>query len=160
MTSCRPIKVPTFDGGFFIDGINMRTVAWCVRQLDELWLEADVAGDDTDLPGIDGRLGEARTRTNTRHDLDLIVTGACTVSGDPYANDWIGLETNLAFLHDNVLTLPAGGDGSRLGDLIMPSGSHRYARVHVTPRLAIKEQRSANKVYTLTIDIAKGRFVA
>lgn len=144
-------------GTLSIDGVLLNGPAWDLPDLTALWFEFDVRGDDRLLPGSDGVLPYRRRVTVTQHALPMIVTGAVDRFGEPYADAWVGMETNVAYLLTNVVLPTNVGDGTRSATLTLPSGATRTANVHVL-RLAKGLVLGGRLRATLDLSIPNGRF--
>lgn len=145
-------------GGLSIDGVDLMTGAWAVLDLTPLWLTPNVRGVDRLIPGVDGVKPFRRRVTVTQHSLPFIVNGQVNSAGAPYANPWIGLQTNLDVLRAGVLDPTGATDGTRAATLTMPDGSTRTANVHVFG-LTAGQRVQYVQLFTLELSIPSGGFV-
>ncbi len=128
------------DGELTIGGVLMHTPAWNAYQ---------------------------RRLTVTRHSLPMAIFGEVNQGGVPYANEWAGLEANIAYLKANVVAPTGTGDGTRAASLLMPSGATRTADIHVVDLVRGRLVAGTNMITgaegvgmlaTLEISIPEGEF--
>lgn len=145
------------DGDLIVAGIDLRTEAWCVLDLSDLWMPADVRGGDRLLPGATGVIAFRRRRTVTRHSLPMVITGEVNRNGVENADVWIGLQENIAYLRTNLIDPLTTGNGLRSAVLIMPDSTSRSANVHM---LGLKRGRvlEGRMLATLEMSIPAGVF--
>lgn len=137
--------------------IDMHTPAWTIIDLLPLWLGAELRGDDRILPGVSGVIPYRRRNTVTQHSLPMIVIGSRDRLGAAYTDMWVGLESNINYLMNNVVSPTNTGDGTRSATLVMPSGAVRTANIHVL-RLSLGTINSGIMKATLDISIPAGVF--
>lgn len=129
------VQAPTPTGELAIQGVSgwlsLHTYAWNVTDLLELWLGGDKRGQDRLLPGTADFIPYRRRYTVTTYSLPMVICGDVHQDGTPYADPWVGLETNLEFLRAQLIADPATTAGTRAATLTMPSGVDRSAAVHV-----------------------------
>lgn len=158
MTTPRPLRYSAFDGSMVINAVNMRCPAWVIPRYHTLWLGADRRGTDLPVLNVPGYRAIAPLITETRHDLDLIVSGYHTQAGVVNADPWNGLAVNLAYLRANVIDIPANATGTYASVLTPPGMAARNVNLRVLP-LVIKEDPDLPiKVYTFTVEIPAGQF--
>lgn len=159
MTVQRPLRFSAFDGSMLINAVDMRCPAWVIPRYHSLWLGADRRGSDLPVMNVPGLRAFQPIITETRVDLDLIVSGYHTRAGVANADPWNGLAVNLAYLRANVVDIPANATGLYAAVLTPPGLAARNGNLRVLP-LVIKEDPDLPvKVYTFTVEIPAGQFV-
>lgn len=165
--SVLPLTLP--DGRLTIDSTSMHTHAWNVTKVLALWMPPDVRGTSVLMSGSPGYRPKPKRPTITRRSLPIAICGEVDPDGAPFANPWVGLETNIDQLRSEVIDPTLVGDGTRYATLRMPSGSERGRPIHV---LGLSEGRSVEGVNTFTgvpgvvlfatldVEIPDGSFVA
>lgn len=151
-------------GTLTIDGVLLNTPAWDITDLTTLWVETTVRGNDRLLPGVAGVIPYRRRLDVMSYSLPMLVSGDVNEDGDDYPDAWVGLETNLQTLYDDVVQPTNVGDGTRPAVLTMPSGLERCADVHVLG-LRVSSAvgagtRQALVRAVLQLSIPAGRFAA
>lgn len=135
------LHISLIDGNLSVDGIPMRTHAWCVLDLRPLWMPSAIRGSDKVLPGATGVRAYPRRKTITEVTLPIVISGAADRNGIPptvgapglKAALFTQLEVNVAYLRANVIDPNfVTTDGTRAVILTMPSGSTRTGNVHIT----------------------------
>lgn len=115
-----------------IDGIPSNTPAWELTNVDELLKPADTRGaDGVVIINAHGRLAQKMWRDGSTRILQWVIYGDRDRDGVVYSDPWVGAETNLAYLHANVIAIPATADSTRTLTLHLPSGATRTAAVQV-----------------------------
>lgn len=144
-------------GTLTINSVAMNTYGWYIVDLRDLWLGPTVRGSDRVIPGVNGVIPFMRRPTVRTVSLPMIVSGKKSAAGVDYANPYVGLETNIAYLRANVVDPTLTTNGTRSATLTMPSGATRTASIHVlsmTPGDAVKYIQK----FTLDISIPTGAF--
>lgn len=118
-------------GTLTISGVSLNGPAWMAMNLERLWWQAAVRGEDRLMPGVPGMLPYRRRITETQHDLEFFVCGDCNQSATTFGDGLIGVQTNLDFLWANVFSPINSNPGTRVATLLMPNGASRSANVHV-----------------------------
>lgn len=144
-------------GALEINGVSMHTYAWTVVDVTQLWMGAEIRGQDRLLPTTPGVIPYRRRMTVTRFSLPMVIVGHVDQYNTPYADPWEGLEDNIDFLRAWVVDPTNVGDGTVPAELTMPSGSTRTADVHVLA-LTLGEVSRARLRATLEISIPEGVF--
>lgn len=150
-------------GTLTINAISLNCPAWDITDLTSLWAEVAQRGEDRRIPGVAGVIAYRRRNDVTEHSLAMVISGDVDSTGAPYANPWVGLETNIAALRTNVVDPTNLTDGTRPAILTMPSGATRTANVHVLG-LRLSEAQGVDGVHAyafaaLTVSIPLGAFV-
>lgn len=127
------IDYDTCHGTLTIDGVEMvENPAWSMLDLSALLWSPEQRG--TDLPLPRGTiLPRPRRLDTTVLPFPFVVVGSVDLDGDAYADPYVGLQTNLAYLMSNVLEPTLVGDGTRTAVWTTPSGATVTAEVHVRP---------------------------
>lgn len=152
----------TFDsnvGQLSISSVNMMCPAWVVDNLIELYFPAQQRGGDRLIPGANGILPYKRRPTATVRSLRMYIRGDCDRTGTPTANLYVGLQTNLDYLNNNVVVPTGTGDGTRSATLTLSGGGTRVEPIHVLG-MEIGEfaKNSAYCTAVISISIPSGRF--
>lgn len=117
-----------------IDGIPLAVDgAWEWLDLSPLWQGAERRGRDRLVPlgtAGSGIVPYQRKPTATERAIEGYIYGFKDVNGGTFANVRTGLESNVAFLQEEIEENP-GGNGTRVASLHMPSGAVRSGDVHV-----------------------------
>lgn len=138
---------------------SLNTYGWMVQNLSSLWFEAEYAGENRLIPGMDGRLGFPRELDQKDFSLVFYVTGAFDKDGNANTDVWAGLEDNLEELWDGAFAPVGTGDGALACTLTTPSGTDRTARVQFNPlRKTAEIEDPYLAVFTMTGIILGGRF--
>lgn len=146
------------EGDLTIDDVPMRCPAWAILDLTPLWMPAALRGANRIVPGAAGVIANPRRKTETRHDLVLVIAGGVDMNGDPYPERWDGLYTNLAYLKTNVFDPPTGvGVVSRTAELTLPDTSTLTAEVQVDELQPVNKVNAIH-VYTIGLTIPMGEF--
>ena len=128
------------DGVLTIGGISMNRAAWMVGgdedgdgSLFELLTYVEQRGENRLLPGATGVIAYPRRRTETTHELGLIVVGEVDNTGATNADHTLGLYNNLNYLMTNVVVPVVSSTGTRAATWDPPGGAtQRTANIHVT----------------------------
>lgn len=159
---------PDCIGDLSISGVSLNTPAWMTLNLERLWYQPDVRGEDRLVPGVTGVIPYRRRITSTTYELEFFIVGDCDQAGTPHADGLLGLQANLEYLWVNVFTPLAAHPGTRPASLILPSGSTRTANVHVQFSEGIVrvinnticgQTRSAGMTGLITMTVPTGLFV-
>lgn len=125
-----PLTDYACEGTLTIDSISMNRPAWSVSGdesgeggLLNLWATVTRRGENRVLPGAAGVIAYPHYRTETRHDLRLVVVGDVNESGTAQSDARAGLANNIEYLYDNVIdndvavaaTLTVFGQAARSG---------------------------------------------
>jgi len=110
--------------------LSLHTHAWNAPDLAPLWTALARRGRNRLLPTAAGVIAYRRRTTEIDVTLDFAVCGEVDKNGVAYADPWIGLQTNLEELHDQIFADPATTAGTRNTRLTMPSGVDRTGAVH------------------------------
>lgn len=127
--SCVTVGIDTTfcQGGLSLGGVNMNCPAWKMLDLSALWYKLEKRGQDIVVPGVSGMLSYPRRATGTSHSLPMVIVGDCDPAGSPFANPWIGLESNINVLRGTVLDA-----FTTIGAVLtMPSGATRSGPVQI-----------------------------
>lgn len=107
---------------FELDDVPSATPGWKCRNPLELFRPPQKRSTEgTIIPGAHWRLPNDLWDDATTYILDWIVWGQFDHEGDAHSNAAVGIETNLAYLHDNVIAVPDSGS-TRECVLHLPSG--------------------------------------
>ncbi len=151
--------VITRDEWLEIDGIPLATPAWEITDLSELLNGPDVRGSDRVLPGVAGVVALRRRVTVSVRTLPMVIYGDRDWNGDSYEDGHDGVETNLAYLVDNLCIPTDTGDGTLPAVLYLIGGGVRTADVHVlSPIHTATELGPAGLRATLDLSIPAGYF--
>lgn len=150
--------VPTATGELFINSISMHTPAWCVLDLLPLWAFPATRGGNVIVPGASGQRAYPRRIDETTYSLEMVIVGDVDQSGDPYDNPLVGLQTNLEYLWDNVVSPPDAPTATRPAELDMPDGSTRSDDVQVA--LELGRHGAHDVLAVLELTVPSGRFGA
>lgn len=122
----------TSNSGYLtINSVSMHCPAWTMGDIVELWTPAASArGENLVIPGAQGTIARRKRFHEARYSLPLAVAGSHDRLGSPYANPYIGLETNLKYLYDHIVTVGTVAL-TYAATLVMPSGTTRNAQVQV-----------------------------
>lgn len=143
-------------GALTINNVSMHTEAWHVLDLFQLWTFPDRRGDNALIPSFEGRRAYPRIVDQTVYTLPFFVTGACNEAGVPNADPMAGLQTNLDYLWEEVVS-PDWPDATMPAELEMPDGQVRVAEVQVDIVFGAHYTADAEGVLILTVPA--GRFV-
>ncbi len=144
-------------GNLTINSILMhRRGAWNIPDLHTLWLPTATKGANDQLAGSNGTAPNTWFLDEGVYPLLLGVAGTHNVSGTPYADPLVGLETNLAYLYTNVFVPPTYPTASRTGSLLMPGGSTRTGNVQPRDPEVI-ERLGPNMKIMFTLVVVAGR---
>lgn len=121
----------TSDEWLEIDGIPLATPAWIITDLSELMNGPDVRGEDQIIPGAPGVKPLPRHVHVSLRSLPMVIYGGYDWEGNPYSDGHEGVETNLAYLVENLLLPPGTADGTRAAVLHLWNGDIRTGDVHV-----------------------------
>lgn len=144
--------------------VSMHTYAWNLTDLLALWRGGDKGGADRPIANAGSR-AYPRRRITTRYSLPLAICGEVDRNGTPYPDPWVGLQTNMAFLQDEIVATPATDAGTRNATLTLPSGVDRSAAVHVLDIIPGRSLQGVNDhsgdagvlvLATLEIEIPRG----
>lgn len=141
-----------------ISGIPLATPAWKVIDLAPLLDGPDLRGADRLVPGAVGVRPYPRRATVSIRTLQMVIFGDRSLEGTPYANRRDGIDTNVAYLVDNLLA-PPGGNGTRLAILHLQNGSMKSAYVHVLSPLRLGHIGPGAVRGALDLSIPSGKFV-
>lgn len=120
-----------------IDGVSLHQApAWCCWDLYPLWFAHQLKGIDVvQQPDAHGGWAYPRYRSTTTVTLPLAVSGFFAPNGTKFSNQWVGLETNLAYLRDTIFDM-VDGTGTPVASwpatLTMPSGTVLDADVQLS----------------------------
>lgn len=103
--------------------------AWNIPDNHDLWINSTSKGANDQLAGAHGTAANTWFLDEGVYPKLLGVSGTHNVSGTPYADPLVGLETNLAYLYSNVFVPPTYPTATRTGSLLMPSGATRTGSV-------------------------------
>ena len=118
-------------GTLTIGGVALAGPGWVILSLASLWESPEIRGTDVLLPGVTGVRRYRRRVMATKHSLPLAISGAHNRLGVEYGNPYVGAETNLRYLLNNVVLPTNVGDGTRTAVMTLPSGGTVTAPVHV-----------------------------
>lgn len=120
-------------GTLTINSIPLNTPAWGVLDLSELWgSQPPLRGNNVVIPGAVGTRAYPRRFDQSVWSLHMIISGFVDDMGVEYADEEVGLETNLAYLQTNVIDPPTPPTATRSASLLTPSGNTLTADVQVT----------------------------
>lgn len=127
------------EGTLTLNSVSFNNPAWSVSgdedgegSLLQLWgLMADRRGEDRVLPNSNSTIAYPRRLTPTIYSLRLIIIGDVNSSGVPYADDRVGLYTNMAAVRAVIDTSASGTAGTVTASLTIPTGGPLTAAVHV-----------------------------
>lgn len=154
------LNSPETAGRLTINGVDMHNQAWNVLDLVPLWMYEASRGANVIIPGASGRRAYPRRVDEGRYSLPMIITGVADRLGVGYANRWTGLQTNLAYLHTNVVNPPTAPTATRAATLLMPDGTTRNADVQVESLDIANPGTTAAVIQAvLELVIPAGRFV-
>ncbi len=138
--------------------VSMHTYAWNVLDLTELWsIFVAVRGDNVTIPHLEGTRPYPRRRDESRHSLEMALTGICDKDRTYYADYWIGYETNLGYLEANIVGDPPGS-ATRDASIVMPSGTTRTAAIQVLGIVPVHHGKGELAAATLEIVVPAGYF--
>lgn len=150
----------TAAGGLTIASVDMMKPAWQVQNLIDLWMPAEQRGKDKVIPGVGGSKPYKRWAAATVRTLQLKITGEVDRNGNPQADRFDGLQTNVDYLITNVVNPTGTGDGTRSLVLTMPDATTRTEPVHVLG-MDLGRYNEAGRWLLATIDISipSGRII-
>lgn len=120
-------------GKLTINGIDMHTPAWNVLDPTPLYMPSDYLGENIRIPGSNGRRAYPLWVDQGHYVLPMLISGEVDLNGSPYADIWIGAQTNLQYLQTNVASPPTAPTATRSASLLMPDGTTLTADVQVFP---------------------------
>lgn len=120
----REIRQANCHGTLTLGGMSMNTSAWAVLNVASLWEPAPVRRENMLIPFARGRLPVAGYLDERKDSLLILVTGTCDDDGVPYADPYVGLETNINILNSNLFSY-ADVVGHLSAVLTLPSGATR-----------------------------------
>jgi hypothetical protein len=141
-----------------IGSVPMSTAAWDIRNMQELWGDADRRNRDVIVPRTHGRLARRRYKDTTLVVLELVIRGDRDSDGGYAAVPYTQLYTNIAYLKTNVSATVDSGDGTRACTLYLPGGGTLTADCHVGP-LKLGSGTIRGVRATLDLSIPAGEFV-
>lgn len=120
-------------GTLTINSLLLNCASRDIADLTPLWMEYSTEGDDARPPGVDGVVPFQRFMSAQTFPLALLISGDVDEDGTPYANAWIGLETetNLVKTALGIHAPSHAVDGTLAATLVKPSGAIFAAAVHV-----------------------------
>lgn len=159
MTFRTPLKQGSWDGVLLINAINMRTPCWSVLDYSPLWLGADRRGSDAPVLNLVGLRPYAPLDTETRYDLDLVVSGFHTQAGVLASDPWAQFYSTLQYLRDNVIDTPANAQGTYDCAYTPPGVATASRKLRCLPLVIAEDPNMPVKRYTLTLEVIGGAFV-
>lgn len=148
------------EGVLTINGFVLNRAAVSTQGLSRLWVEADKRGTNRILPRANGVVSLPMRKTETRHNLLLLIVGSVQLDGTPLActdDQREQLMTNLDGVYSNVVE----PDIPLAATLTIFGQSARAANVQV---LGMREQRVKLRetfsawLGSLEINVPGGRF--
>lgn len=136
------------EGTLTINSVSFNTPAWSVGgdedgegSLLQLWgLMAERRGENRLVPAMSGFIAYPKRLAETDYSLRMIIIGDVNSSGVPYADDRVGLYTNLAAIRAVIDTVDDGTTGTVTASLVIPTGGPLTAAVQV---MKLEHQRSS-----------------
>lgn len=113
-----------------IAGVDCHTPAWQLTNSHVLCDPAPKDRDNVKLYGVDGVLARASTKGPRTVGLEFYVTGDVNLSGTPYGDKNVGVETNIAYLRDNMYHA-AETDGAVLAVVETATGAYHSGWVQL-----------------------------
>jgi len=120
-----------------LDGFSLSTPAWTHLDLSQLFDGPDMRGDNRLIPGAPWVVSFPERPTVSERQLPMVFYGDMNDEGTPYADQRVGLETNLAAFKAAVLAPSSDADGCRAGVLHIASGATLTARVKVRSPMSL-----------------------
>lgn len=114
-----------------ISEIPLATPAFLIPDVSALYDGPDMRGENKILPHVVGTKALPRRITEMRRTLNIYIFGEADLDGDPFEDARIGMETNIAYLRENLFMPPASPDGTRPAVLHFASGATKSADVQV-----------------------------
>lgn len=108
--------------------------AWCCWDVFPLWFEETLKGSGlVEAPDADGAWPYRQLRGAHRLTLPIAISGYYDKDGEAYADEWVGLQTNVEYLKANVFDMRDSGTPVASWDatLTLPDASERTAEVKV-----------------------------
>ena len=90
-----------------------------------------IPASDVHIPAGEGVLPYALDIGPATFDLNMLIVGGCNPDGDPYADAWAGLVSNINLFRTDVLDPIATNNGQHAAELSVPDGSSRTASIQV-----------------------------
>ena len=141
-----------------VNGLLLNCPAWDLVDLTDLWMGADLRGDDVVIPHKDDGVQARRRRiTATQYSLPGVMDGSVTTTGVENSDPWEGLQAHIDQWRSTIIDPPGIGDGTLIGVLTMPNGQSRYADVHVM-RFTKGQVLQGRLLFTLDISLPGGVF--
>ncbi len=121
-----------------VNGVPLATPAWIVNDLSPLWEAGSLRGDDRIIPFAPGKKPLRRILDELRVVIPITVFGDFDQDGVAQSNARIGLQTNVDYLRDNILTPNPSDPGTWPLVLHLPDGTTRSADCFVLPPFQIQ----------------------
>lgn len=153
-----PIRACTTIGELTINDVSMHIDgAWNILNVQVLWIGNAVRAGNTIVAYDRGRLALPYRVDEASYQLQMVIDGTYDWLGNPYSDPWIGLETNVEYLWDNVFIPPDAPTATYPATLEMPSGEVRVADVQ--PRVNdLGATGTPTFVTTMILVVPHGRF--
>lgn len=149
----------TRTGTLTINSVSMHVNgAWTITDLHELWLPNAERAGNVIIPGATGQRAYPWRTDASEYLLIMGIAGERNVSGVPYADQIVGLMTNVEYLRANVLVPPTAPTATYSATLTLPGGgTPRTANVQPI-HLDIGKRIGPNISAILTLVVPAGRF--
>lgn len=133
--------------GWTVDTTVMTGPGFRPLNLEVLWPNPMIRGENEERPGIPGRLDREHFPDETVRDLFFQLNGEVDNAGAPHVNRMVGLETNLATLY--AVCRPPTSGNTRASALLMPSGATLETGVQLTASEPVKDGPLVRVVVTV-----------
>ena len=149
------------NGELVINGISLhQEPAWCCWDLFPIWFGDERKGTGlVEQPAADGAWAYAQRRKSLTVTLPLALSGYYATDGSRYTDEWVGLQTNLEYLRENLFDMRSSGTPVASWDatLTMPNSDERTATVQLGP-LQIGKNMRAVFLCSFQLTIIEGAF--
>lgn len=142
-------------GELVIDDVSLHTPAWSVLDLLPLWSFPPTRGSNVVIPGAAGKRAYRRRVDEMIALLQMLITGEVDQDDTPYDDLMEGLQTNLEYLWENVVSPPSGA--TRTAVLTLPDGSTSTGPVQVG--LELGEHTNGLVKAVLSVTVPSGRLI-
>lgn len=141
-----------------IGGIPLSTPAFTVVDLSQLYDDADVKGEDYDIPHANGVISLPRRIALSKREVPMVIFGDADVEGEVATDQRAQLIANIAYLRANVTALVTSGDGTREAILHLAGGVEATQRVKVIPPMQLGAISAGNQKAVLDLEFPYGMF--
>jgi len=120
-----------------VNNVPLATPAWEVLDLSPLWGIGGLRGEDRVIPFADGKSPLRRVRDDWREVVPIVIYGDFDQNNVAQSNTRTGLQANIDYLRDNILTPNTTDPGTWTLKLHMPDSTIRTAECFVLPPMQL-----------------------